>query len=277
MYKIYIIEDDELVAEIYKSKIEAEGYSVEVAHDGAAGYEKLKTFKPDLLLLDMMLPGLSGADLLVLLRGKDALKGLPVVAFTGTDDEEVIEDAIRFGATKALSKSEYTPAQIVARITEILAALPKTSQSESVLWQCIAEWTPPSGRVLIVEDDPIIMALARDVIEEEGYIVVGADDGRDAYRLLEGDDIFAAAIFDVNMPHIQGPDLVRHMKTNRRLMNIPVMIMTAEQSLGTQSESFSAGASMFIPKPFTRATLRNMFRSLMPGKITQVNSQQFLN
>lgn len=269
MYKIFIIEDDEIVAEIYKSKIEAEGYSVEVAFDGEAGYGKLKEFKPDLLLLDMMLPGLSGADLLVLLRGKDEFKNLPIVAFTGTDSEEVMEDASRFGATKVLSKGEYTPGQIVARITEILSALPKTEESNFILLQSIADWAPPAGRVLIVEDDPIIMALARDIIEEEGYTVVSAEDGRDAYKLLESDDTFAAAIFDVNMPHIQGPDLVRHMKTKRRLMNIPVLIMTAEQGLETQKDSFSAGATMFIPKPFTRTTLRTMFRVLVPGKKNQ--------
>lgn len=59
MYKILIIEDDEIVAEVYQDKLQAEGYHVEVAYDGESGYSKLKTFDADLLLLDMMVPKLS--------------------------------------------------------------------------------------------------------------------------------------------------------------------------------------------------------------------------
>src|ERR1700736_757659 len=113
MNKIFIIEDDEIVAEIYKDKLQAEGYDVEVAHDGETGYFRLKTFEPDLLLLDMMVPELAGLDILRMLRGKDAFKALPIIAFSGSD--EILEDAKRLGATRVLSKGEYLPNQIVAR------------------------------------------------------------------------------------------------------------------------------------------------------------------
>lgn len=266
MYSVLIVEDDPVVASVYRTKLEAEGYTVNVESTGEDGYRKLKEEPPDLLLLDMMLPGLSGADLLVLARNKEEFATLPIVAFTGTDSPKVIEDAKRFGATKVLSKGEYTPGQIVARITEILAAVPKSRGDQEILLQSISEWTPPSGRVLVVEDDEIILALVKDVIEEEGYTVKTAKDGRDAYKTLEFDKNFVAGIFDVNMPFIQGPDLVRHMHTNKRLMKIPVLIMSAEQSLAVRNDSFSAGAAMFLPKPFQRATLRSMFRTLVtPG------------
>src|ERR1700736_1952752 len=167
MNKIFIIEDDEIVAEIYKDKLQAEGYDVEVAHDGESGYLRLKFFKPDLLLLDMMVPELSGIDLLTMLRGKAAFKDLPIIAFSGSD--EMLEDAKRLGATRVLSKGEYVPNQIVARITEEIAALRKVGESEALFLQTLAEWVPPSGRVLIVDDDPIMIQLVKDVMEEEGY------------------------------------------------------------------------------------------------------------
>jgi CheY-like chemotaxis protein len=263
MYQVFIIEDDEIVAEIYKSKLEAEGYEVRVAFSGEDGFESIRTLKPDLLLLDMMLPGLSGADLLMLLRARQEFRSLPIVAFTGSDSPEIIAEAEQLGATKVLSKGAYSPGEIVARITEILAALPRNFQSDAILLQSISEWTPPAGRVLVVEDDAVVMALVKDVIEEEGYTVVTASDGREAYRILENDKNFAAGIFDVKMPFIQGPDLVRHMKSNKKMMKIPVLIMTAEQNPAVQSESFSAGAAMFIAKPFQRAVLRSMFRELI--------------
>lgn len=124
-------------------------------------------------------------------------------------------------------------------------------ESEDLYISCLADWEPPTGRVLVVEDDPIIMQLVKDVIEEEGYSVVSAQDGREAYQILERDDKFDAGIFDVMIPTIQGTDLVRYMQTAKRLSKIPVLIMTSEQSAAIHSESFSAGAAIFLPKPFT--------------------------
>jgi DNA-binding response OmpR family regulator len=270
MQKIFIIEDDEIVAEIYKDKLQAEGYEVEVAHDGESGYLRLKTFKPDLLLLDMMVPELAGVDILIMLRGKEAFKDLPIIAFSGS--AELLEDATRLGATRVLSKGEHLPNQIVARITEVIAALRKVEESEAVYLHTLAEWVPPTGRVLVVEDDPIIMQLVKDVIEEEGYDVVSAQDGREAYRILEKDNKFVAGIFDVKIPKIQGTELLRYMQSEKRFMRIPVLIMTSEQSAAIQSESFSAGATIFMPKPFTRATLRMMFRALILKKAQRSHS-----
>jgi DNA-binding response OmpR family regulator len=271
MQKIFIIEDDEIVAEIYKDKLQAEGYDVEVAHDGESGYLRLKVFKPDLLLLDMMVPELAGVDILRMLRAKHAYKDLPIIAFSGSD--ELLEDAKNLGATRVLSKGEYLPNQIVARITEVLAALRRVGESEALFISSLAEWVAPLGRVLVVEDDPIVMQLVKDVVEEEGYSVVSAQDGGEAYRILETDNKFVAGIFDVKMPSIHGTDLLRHMQTEKQLMRIPVLMMTGEQSAAIQSESFSAGAAIFMPKPFTCATLRTMFRTLVSRTASKTKLQ----
>jgi CheY-like chemotaxis protein len=261
MYKIFIIEDDEVVAEIYKDKLQSEGYYVEVAHDGESGYLRLESFKPDLLLLDMMVPTLRGVDILRMLRGKQSFRALPIIAFSGSD--ELLEDAKRLGATRVLSKGEYVPNQIVARITEVIAAVRKVDDSEAQFTQALEQYIPPAGRVLVVEDDPVMMQLVKDVIEDEGYSVVSAQDGREAYKILEKDSKFVGGVFDVQMPVLQGTDLLRYMRSEKRLNNIPVLIMTGEQTAAIQSESLSAGAAIFMPKPFTRVTLRTMFRTLV--------------
>jgi CheY-like chemotaxis protein len=264
MYNILIIEDDEIAVDIYKHKLEAEGYRVETAEDGVTGFVKLRSFKPDLVLLDMMLPGLTGAEILASLRFHDEFRDLPIIAFSTS--AEVLHEAELLGATHVLSKVECLPNQIVARITEILAALRKVDDSGAMFISTLADWAPPAGRVLVVEDDPIIMQLVKDVMEEEGYTVVSAEDGGKAYRILEKDNKFVAAIFDVQMPSLRGTDLLRYMQTEKRLMRIPVLIMTSEQSIATQLESIAAGAAIFLPKPFTRVTLRMMFRALISKK-----------
>lgn len=123
------------------------------------------------------------------------------------------------------------------------------------------EVNPPRQlQVLIADDDPGILRLVKTIVEKEGFVAVTARDGREAYKLLTSGTPYAAAIFDVVMPYIQGTELVRHMQSEKRLMKIPVIIMTAEQNPRLSSDSFSAGAVAFLPKPFTTTQLQTMIR-----------------
>jgi CheY-like chemotaxis protein len=126
----------------------------------------------------------------------------------------------------------------------------------------VAEQPLSSRKILVADDDPAILRLVSAIVEKEGYTVVAARDGREAYKHLQESD-FVACVFDVMMPHIQGPELVRHMKTEKRLMKIPVMMMTAEQNPKLSSDSFAAGAVVFLPKPFTTSQLQVMLRMLI--------------
>ncbi len=115
-------------------------------------------------------------------------------------------------------------------------------------------------QILVADDDPAILRLVKIIIEKEGYTVIAARDGKEAYKLLQSGEPFVAAVFDVVMPYIQGTELVRYMQSEKRLMKIPVIMMTAEQNPRLSSESFSAGAVAFLPKPFTTAQLQMMVR-----------------
>jgi two-component system response regulator MtrA len=121
-------------------------------------------------------------------------------------------------------------------------------------------------RILVADDDPAILRLIETILEKEKYSVVAARDGREAYKILQADPHFTAAILDVVMPHISGTELVRYMKSEQKLMNIPVMMMTAEQDPKLSSDSFAAGAVVFLPKPFTTAQLQIMLQMLI-GKV----------
>ena len=126
-----------------------------------------------------------------------------------------------------------------------------------------AQEAKTSRRILVADDDPAILRLITALVEKEGYAVVTARDGRDAYKILQQDNDFIAGIFDVIMPHIQGPELVRYMQTEKRLMKIPVIMMTAEQNPKLSSDSFAAGAVVFLPKPFTSSQLQSMLRMIV--------------
>src|SRR4026209_2223563 len=126
--------------------------------------------------------------------------------------------------------------------------------------------TNENRRMLVADDDPAILRLIATILEKDNYTVVTARDGREAYKILQADPNFTAAILDVVMPHISGPELVRYMKSEERLKRIPVMMMTAEQDPKLSSDSFSAGAIVFLPKPFTTAQLQIMLQMLIGKK-----------
>ena len=120
-----------------------------------------------------------------------------------------------------------------------------------------------SKRVLIADDDPVIRCLLSAAVTSEGYVAVAVDDGRAAFRMLQSDANFTAALFDMQMPGLNGIDLIRHMRTERRLQRIPVMLITAENDLKVMSDSFAAGAVAFLSKPLTVDKLQNALRMLL--------------
>ena len=120
--------------------------------------------------------------------------------------------------------------------------------------------SPNSNRVLIADDDPVLLDIVQTLVESEGYEAVTAQDGRDAYRILHKDADFRAVIFDMVMPHLEGSDLLRQMQTEKRLNRIPVIIMCSSDDLKMLSKGFGAGAVAFVPKPFTPDQMRNVLR-----------------
>src|SRR5712664_1899002 len=138
-------------------------------------------------------------------------------------------------------------------------------------WGCelMAEDRNSKGRILVADDDPAILRLVSMILEKEGFSVVGARDGREAYKALQDNASFTAAVFDVVMPNISGPELVRYMRTEKRFNKVPVMMMTAEHGPKLSSDSFAAGAVIFLPKPFTTTQLQTMLRMLVGKAVSQ--------
>ncbi len=120
-----------------------------------------------------------------------------------------------------------------------------------------------SRRILVADDDPVIRHLITSLVEKEYYEAVVVNDGKEAYRILQTDSNFCAAIFDKMMPHLQGLDVIRFMRTEKRLNRIPVLMITSEQDLRLITESFAAGVTLLLPKPFTTQLFLSTLRLLL--------------
>jgi len=122
---------------------------------------------------------------------------------------------------------------------------------------------PRPNRVLVADDDPVMTHLLTTILKQQQCEVIVATDGREAYRILQSDSRFRAAILDMSMPFLEGLDIIHYMRSERRLMRIPIMMITAEQNIKLMSDSFSAGATAFLPKPFSPEQLESAIRMLI--------------
>lgn len=117
-------------------------------------------------------------------------------------------------------------------------------------------------RVLVADDDAMTLRMVTVIAETIGYEVVTAVDGREAFRILQQDTDFDCAIFDMMMPHLHGMDLIHYIKTDARLAHIPIGMITGEQDPKIWDESVAAGASVFLPKPFSPPQIQMMLQML---------------
>jgi DNA-binding response OmpR family regulator len=113
MKKILIIEDDPIVAHIYRTRLEKEGYSVETCDDGQAGFYRIHEFHPDGVLLDLMLPKMNGVDILKKIRAQSQFAQVPVIVFTNAYVPNMIQEAFSAGASQVFNKATLTPRQIL--------------------------------------------------------------------------------------------------------------------------------------------------------------------
>jgi CheY-like chemotaxis protein len=124
MAKILLVEDDAILVEMYQAKFELEGHEVEVATNGEECLEKLKSYVPELILLDILMPKLNGFHVLKEIKKQPNLRQIPVILLTNLGEAEVDmnqELANALGVSDYLIKSRHTPDEVVAKVVKVLS------------------------------------------------------------------------------------------------------------------------------------------------------------
>lgn len=120
MTKIAIIEDDQVISQMYRMKFEADGFEVQLADNGKQGVALVKDFAPDIILLDLQMPNMNGAEALAEIRSNDWGKQIPVIILTNLGEEEAPRSLRSLGIHSYIVKADLTPRQVVAHIKEAL-------------------------------------------------------------------------------------------------------------------------------------------------------------
>lgn len=120
MTKIAIIEDDPVISQMYRMKFEADGFEVQLANDGKKGLALIEDFSPDLILLDLQMPEMSGDEVLTSIRKSSWGKTVPVIILTNLGEEEAPKTIRALGIHSYIVKAELTPRQVVQRVKDAL-------------------------------------------------------------------------------------------------------------------------------------------------------------
>lgn len=118
--KILLVEDDAFLSELYVTKFGEVGYEIIVAEDGLEGLQLVEKLKPDLMLLDIVLPRMDGLSVLRSMKEREAIKNIPVILLTNLGQKEDVDRGIALGATDYVIKAHFTPTEVVAKVDEAL-------------------------------------------------------------------------------------------------------------------------------------------------------------
>lgn len=125
--KVLLIEDEAFIADIYARELTKAGFAVKVCNDGVSGFQALQEETFDILLLDIMLPGMHGLEILRQWRMKYPESQMPIILLTNLGQDEVIKEGFTLGAKGYLIKASYTPKQVVAEVINTLSGRPAGS------------------------------------------------------------------------------------------------------------------------------------------------------
>ncbi len=120
MKSILLVEDDRFLVDIYRKKLESAGFKTKVAENGEEALEFLKEETPDVLLLDIVLPGVFGWEILKEIKKEPKFKTLKIIILSNLGQEEEVKKGLRLGAAKYLIKSHYTPGEVVEEVKKLL-------------------------------------------------------------------------------------------------------------------------------------------------------------
>ncbi|MBI2640466.1 MAG: response regulator [Candidatus Sungbacteria bacterium] len=120
MAKVIIIDDDPFILDMYVLKFKERGFDIATAHDGKEGLKKAQEFKPDAILLDVVMPALDGFDVLQELKQGPETKDAKIILLTNLGQKEEVERGTRLGADDYIIKAHFTPSEVVEKVQRLL-------------------------------------------------------------------------------------------------------------------------------------------------------------
>lgn len=257
MSRILIADDDKLLTSVYSQAFESAGYQTAIANDGNEAIDQLLNYKPDLILLDLLLPGIDGIDVLRFIRSNPKLENLPVYIVSNSSYfSGVVQTAWKEGATKFIQKGEFS---ITGLVDEVRKSIPSSGyiptgahENLPIDYQLAQKSSLPSGpkSALIADDDRTIHGVLAFFLGQAGFKIESAFNGLQALEMARHQKP-SVLILDVTMPVKDGFATLAEWKQDPELRSIPVIMLTASKDQENESKAIGQGATSYLTKPFS--------------------------
>lgn len=268
--KILVVEDDGVLRDVLMEKLKVAGYESLGAEDGEVAIEKIKAEKPDMVLLDILMPKKDGMEVLTEMNADEEMKNIPVIVISNSGQPVEVERARSLGAKDFLVKAIFDPNEVLEKVEKILAETESTEPKEegmSKFSEKPSSVSPASSgvsakeetadkkiensgekaKILVVEDDKFLRELLVRKLFSEGFTVESAIDSRSAFEVLSNYKP-GIILLDLILPGEDGFSILEKLKKDNNLADIPVIILS---NLGQQEDidrALALGAMDFMVK-----------------------------
>ncbi len=266
---VLVIEDDPLNMKLMRGLLGLGGYRMLEADEAETGLQMAAEHRPDIILMDVNLPGLDGLSATRRLKADPALAAIPVIALTGLAMEGDREKALEAGCMDHITKPINTR-NFLDGLGALLTPAPARTDGEA----------PPKNaapqqysRILVVDDDPMNVKLVEGILKKEGYESLKAFGGEEALAMVSHHrpDLI---LLDVMMPGIDGYQVTRQLKGDPATAAIPIIMITALNGTEDKVRGLACGADEFLTKPVNAAELLARTKSML--RLKQYQDQLML-
>ena len=279
-YTVMIVDDNELDRTEIDRMVREHGMKTAVAQDGDSCLALLARRIPDILLLDLLMPGMDGFSVLDHVRNKLVLKDLPVIIVTAKDLSREDRRRLNGQVAAVLEKRSTSQTGLLEELKRCLLGIERREVHRSEDPLPFVPDHPVAGRagnstvrpaILVVEDNPDNMITLKAVLQDR-YEICEASDGEEGLRLARKihPDLI---LLDMGLPGMDGLKVVRTIRENEALCDIPVIALTALAMKGDREKILSAGCDEYVSKPFEPEALMGVVaRQLGKGKCKQLTA-----
>ena len=266
MPKLLLVEDDFFIAEIYKKKFETVGFEVVNATTGKQVLKELAENHYDLTLLDLVLPEMSGFDILREVRTAPGYsKDIRIVVFSNLSGPEERERAVKLGADGFISKTEYTPSKVLEEVNRYLrqfdeqkkngARREEEMQTEGdALVNGEVKKSAAGKRILMIEDENVFAEMFSKRLIDEKYAVVVRENGLAGLEEAKNNP-YDMIITDAVLPGMMGGEIIQKLRAEESTRDIPIFLLSASLDEQQFEEASIGSTKAFLKTKITPSEL----------------------
>lgn len=243
--KILIIEDDVFLGDVLTQKMTKEGFETTLARDGGEGFDKIKMIKPDLLLLDIILPNMNGYEILEG-KNKDAdIKDIPVIIISNSGQPVEINRALALGVKDYLVKAQFDPEEVLVKVRAVFRKIDEEKSGKSSGGG--AENSLEGKKIMWVEDDKFLNDIISRKLSTTKCHFFHSADGEEALKIIKK-EIPDVILLDIILSNMDGFEILKRIKADDKIKHIPVLMLSNLSEDINSEKSKTMGARKFLTK-----------------------------